>query len=152
MTIHSVFLHTSSGLILVEFISNPSIIDGCNHSKTGNSSLLQIKETMAVKQRCFAVSKQVNSDTYTNSHTNMHLSRTQEDEVLLKLLSDPQSEMDAGIKKKKRKGHVERPRTSQRSYSPVTHSHTLCLSPSRRGRDTSGCAAAPRCPPLFMTG
>lgn len=98
MTIHIVFLHISSGLILVEFISNPSIKDGCNHSTTGNSSLLQIKETMAVKLRCFAVSKQVNSDTYTN----MHLSRTQEDEVLLKLLSDPQSEMDAGIKKKKK--------------------------------------------------
>lgn len=105
MTIHSVFIHISSGLILVEFISNPSINDRCNHSMTGNSSLLQIKETMAVKLRCFAVSKQVNSDTYTNSHTNMHLSRTQEDEVLLKLLSDPQSEMDAGIKKKK-KGKV----------------------------------------------
>lgn len=102
MTIHSVFIHISSGLILVEFISNPSINDGCNHSTTGTSSLLQIKETMAVKLRCFAVSKQVNSDTYTNSHTNMHLSRTQEDEVLLKLLSDPQSEMDAGIKKKKK--------------------------------------------------
>lgn len=37
----------------------------------------------------------------------------------------------------KRKVTMKVPQTSQRSYFPVTHSHTRCLSPPRRGHDTS---------------
>lgn len=72
--------------------------------------------------------------THTHKHTNRHNCHTGSGRGKLELLSDTRGESNPG---KHERSRQTSPRRLSGSYFPVTLSHTGCLSPGRRGHDTS---------------